>query len=61
MEAPWKQQEVSKDEAGQQLSKNTRGRIENKPVMGSESGRYCFFFLGGGCFFYSRGLLSSPG
>ena len=51
MEAPWKQQEVSKDEAGQQLSKNTRGRIENKPVMGSESGRYCFFFLGGGCFF----------
>ena len=33
------------DEAGQQLLKNTRGRIENKPVMGSESGRH---WLGGG-------------
>ena len=36
------------DEAGQQLLKNTRGRIENKPVMGSESGRHWF---GGGLFF----------
>ena len=31
------------DEMGQQLSKNTRGRIENKSVMGSESGRHWFF------------------
>lgn len=31
------------DEMGQQLSKNTSGRIETKSVTGSESGRHWFF------------------
>ena len=45
------------DEAGQQLSKNTRGRVANKPVMGSESARHWFSGL---FFFFIPEVFSHP-